>query len=225
MENLQLTKAYCQVNLLKGNRYLDDAGKIMNLYDEEFPEKSVGIEGLSMVNKGADLEELRVSTVRIWFAFREPDTRQYVYDQARRRIDEIVQIIHVTHARRFGLRLEQIWAVPEADRDSVVTSVADRVYDSSLLAKEGTISSFEVMVETKHESVDVILRVRPVRRAKEAGPDDHLPDFGIMFDTDISTSGKELPISDIRKFFRGAERWLKESMPALADQVMSEVSQ
>ena len=50
MPNLVLAKAFCQVNTVKGNRYLDDAGLIMNAYADQFPEMNVGLNGLIMTN-------------------------------------------------------------------------------------------------------------------------------------------------------------------------------
>ena len=217
---LVLVKAYCQVNTLKGHRYLDDAGKIMNLYDDTFTEKSVGLDGLHMVHKGATLEGLRVTIDRIWLAFAKPDTLQYVFDNASKLTNQVAEIINVTEAERFGLRLEHLYPI----EDTVTArAMAAGIFREALLPEDMQLSTFEAVVEAHGDDLNVILRVRPVRRSAEPEEAKALLEFGIMFDADIYRRGKPLLISDLRKFYRAAEGWVKSSLPSLVEHVTSEV--
>jgi len=221
LAELVLVNAYCQVDILKGFRYLDDAGKIMNKYDDDFPEKTVGVEGLHMVNKGGVLNELRVSPQRIWLRFAKPDTLQYVLDHAWPLIRDVAAIIDVVEARRFGLRLEHLY--PVSDAEAATRTAAGTIFADALLGAGAEPSSFEAIVETKAKDLEVVLRVRPVQRAIKPRETDTLPDFGIMFDADICWGGEAAPVADVRKFLGACGKWVKSSLPPLAERVMAEV--
>ena len=108
MNDLMLKAAWCQINTEHGYRYLDDAGKVMNAFAEDFPELAVGLEGLSMKAPGAKLEEVRVSTTAAWASFDRPDTLQYVVDQSWRVFKVVVELIGVQTASRFGMRMHYL---------------------------------------------------------------------------------------------------------------------
>ena len=134
MADLVLVNAFCQVNILKGFRYLDDAGKIMNRYDDDFAEKSVGLNGLDMSTKKEDaiLREMRVSSRHIWLRFSKPDTYQYVIDHGSSRIREVADIIDVSSASRFGVRLEYLY--PVRDAAIATRSAAGAIFKESFVA-------------------------------------------------------------------------------------------
>jgi hypothetical protein len=218
---LVLVNVFCQVDILKGFRYLDDAGKIMNKYDDDFPEKRVSPEGLHMINKGAVLSEVRVSPEQIWLGFAKPDSLQYVLDHAWPLVRDVAAIIEVVEARRFGLRLEHL--CPVSDAEAATRSAARTIFADVLLPASAEPSFFEAMVETKAEDLEIALRVRPVRRVIKPREPDTLPDFAMMFDADIHRGGEALPVADVRKFLRACGSWVKSSLPPLAKRVMAEV--
>jgi hypothetical protein len=219
VSKLRLISAQVQVNTIRGNRYLDDAGKIMNLYDSAFPEKRVGLDGLHMVNRDAKLSEMRVTIDRIWLGFTEADTLQYVIDHAARVTDEVAKIIEVTEASRFGIRLEHL--NPADDAEAAVHRLAKAIYTDALRPDTWEISSLEAMVEVRVAKVNVIIRVRPVRRDPRV-EERSLPEFGIMIDTDIFRQGNPLSLSELRKFLREATQWATSSLPQMASRVIGD---
>src|SRR3712207_5470602 len=100
MTLMNLFNSYVQVNTIRGNRYLDDAGKIMNFYDDDFPEKEVGLEGLNMKNKESKLRTVQVTTDRIWVHVHQPDTLTYAMDNSFKVVEQISDIIGVTSFKR-----------------------------------------------------------------------------------------------------------------------------
>lgn len=215
-----LAQAFCQVDVVKGFRYLDDAGKIMNEYDAEFPEKNVGIQGLTMSNKTATLRGLAVSVSRIWLSFFKPDTLQYVLDQSWQRVNKITELTGVTGATRFGFRTENV--VPIEDEDAVMKKVGPRVITPTILPKdEKTLRSFGAMAEIRLDDMEAAIRVHLVRKADKA-VESELPEQGIMFDIDVYRGGDMLPINEYRAFLRKAIGWLDSYLPTLMREVVGQ---
>ena len=90
-----LTDSYFQANTIKGHRYLDDAGKIMNRWDSEFPNKDVGLQGLSMRNPDALMRELRVDNRTIWIRFSFADRLRQITELSINITTEICEILEV----------------------------------------------------------------------------------------------------------------------------------
>lgn len=215
MSDFFIPNVYCQVNTIRGNRYLDDAGKIMNLYEEQFSSMNVGVDGLVMSSKGEKFRQAKVTTDSIWTSFRSPDTLQYVYDHGLRFIKAVADIIEVSHASRFGLRVESV--MPAEKTADIMEPVLSNVFSEGLLKRHsGEPVAYEVFIERKMEGLTVALRIKPVERVGEPKPEDDAPERGLMFDADIHRDGGSLPIDDLRKFFRNADQWLKSTLPEIA---------
>jgi hypothetical protein len=129
--DIVLAKAYAQVNTVKGWQYLDDAGKVMNRYEDTFPDMSIGPQGLVMRNPVAAIDEARVSGRDIWIGFTRPDTVRYVIDQSWSFISFVAATISVTQATRFGLRLQYI--VPRDDLTNDIDATAAVLFATAFL--------------------------------------------------------------------------------------------
>ncbi len=223
MDDLRLVKAFFQLDTVRGYRYIDDAGRIINKYEVEFPEAIVaGLQGLRMANSGATVEELKVSSHKIWLSFNRPATPAYVSDNAIRIGRDIAKMIAVTHASRFGLRFEYVMSVDDAE--TAARRCAAVIYAEPFLPPASEVSTFEAMVETKVDDIEMAMRVHPVMRA-EGAKDEDIPEFGMMFDMDFYRRGEELPLSEVRKFTRTAHKWLRDSLPEFSARLMSEVAE
>jgi len=226
MGDLVLVRAFCQLDFIKGNRYLDDAGKIMNEFEGEFPEKEVGVKGLTMVNRDSPLRRAFVSVDRVWTGFEEPDTLTFVADQAWRVFKTVCEIIEVSEAKRFGIRFEHLYPLRlEGDAlAGAIRSTATRAVGASLLAAvPENLSSFEAILDSTWKDVGVRLQLAPVRRLVEPESPDGLPDHAIMFDADIHREAKSMPVSDARRLFRAGVEWITEEFPGVAKAVLGEV--
>ncbi len=103
-----LYSTYLQVNTVRGYRYLDDCGKIINKYDREFPNKTWQLQGLALSNPDATLRAINVTVDRIWVQFERPDTLTYAADNGARVIEEICEMLEVNLFSRFGLRAQYL---------------------------------------------------------------------------------------------------------------------
>lgn len=220
MNNVELVvaNAYFQANIIKGWRYLDDAGKIANRWLDQFTETSVGIDGLIMRNPDAILRELRVSVDRIWLAFSTPDTIRLVCDQSAKICTEISDIIDVDSYKRLGIRLEYLHGMPDTKScERLVSSnlVPDSFRDS-LKAAGLDLHSADTNINLYDSKLKVRLSIRPVRRARKPSKPDKLPDIGVMFDVDLYQD-EQTDKAKILTFVRAVEAWGNENVLRIAE--------
>ena len=216
--DLVVANAYFQANLIKGWRYLDDAGKIANRWLDQFTETTVGIDGLIMRNPDATLRELQVSVDRIWLAFSAPDTIRLVCDQSAKICTEISDIIDVTSYKRLGTRLEYLHPMPDAESCQRLVSgnLVPISFQNSLKATGLDLDSAEVNMNLYDSKLKVRLSIRPAKRARKPSKPDKLPDIGVMFDIDLYQE-EQTDKAKILTFVRAVEVWLNENVYKIAE--------
>ena len=215
--DLVVANAYFQANLLKGWRYLDDAGKIANRWLDQFTETTVGIDGLILRNPDATLRELRVSVDRIWLAFSAPDTIRLVCDQSAKICTEISDIIDVGAYKRLGIRLEYLHAMSdiEACQRLVNSNLVPDSFQNSLKATGLDLHSAEVSMNLHDSKLKVTLSIRPARRVRKPSKPDKLPDIGVMLDVDLYQD-EQTDKAKILTFVRAVEAWVSENVYRIA---------
>lgn len=103
----KIERCFFQANLIKGGRYLDDAGKIINDYEDYYEDYNVGTLGLVFkLRKTAEMpDELSVNMQRIWMAYYGEESFKRAIEQAPRIIKNISKHIEVLLFQRFGFRV------------------------------------------------------------------------------------------------------------------------
>lgn len=218
-----LITAFVQANTVRGNRYIDDAGQIVNDWEETFPQWEMGLQGMKMSNQQATMRELNVDTKRIWVRFEEPESLHEVSRQSRRVIDSVSRTIGVDTFSRLGFRLHYVVSYPDdpefayAYYKNVFTSDVARLMETMTMDEK---HSFELNLPLKDGDLNIVLRTAPVMRTEEADPD-KLPTLGIMFDADayITTPTR---VQLIGAFFKEVEQWTNRGLPALIAQFLRE---
>ena len=214
MPSMNLAEAYIQVNTIKGNRYLDDAGKIMNAYDDEFPEKEVGLEGLNMKSGESKVRAVRVTTDRIWVNIHRPDTLTYAMDHAFKIIERISDIIAVASFKRVAMRLQ--YFVDVGGTQNTERLVVDHALSPAASAALGEIWTGERVLldlafRIKHGDLLVNLHVAQSHQDQRAKTEDELPARAIIIDPDIFRLG-EFSLLAFRRFLRDAEQWTRSDL-------------
>ena len=214
MPKSKLVGAFFQMDTVRGNRYLDDAGQIMNQYEAILPQMDVGIEGLRMRGGDGPIREMRVSTRQIWISFQDPDSLQLAIDHALPVVQSICEIIHVTAAKRFGLRTEFLASPP--DMKELISPLANDLFSSSLIETQDKISTFETMLGFQWDDLHGNVRVRPVQEVRGGTVREN---FGLMFDIDVYQEGADLQVNKLNTFLRSAHGTIKERTSLLEKKV------
>lgn len=220
-----LVEAFFQASTVKGHRYLDDAGKIMNRWDAHFPEKSVGLDGLIMANADSVFRGLRVDTRTIWIHCSLPDSLNRVVSLAHDTTAEIAKIIEVDQFRRIGLRLQYVYGVQNLE--NAAQQMAENLFstswcnmtDPSFLSRSG----FEFMVPLGTEELAANLRVGVVKRDPKVKVKEKIPETGIMIDLDIIRS-QITDIRDLKGILGKAKSLVEDKLPTIRDNVLQGVN-
>jgi hypothetical protein len=220
--DLIIANAYFQANLIKGWRYLDDAGKIANRWLDQFSETSMGIDGLIMRKPGATLRELQVSVERIWLAFSAPDTVRFVCDQSAKICTDISDVIDVNSYKRLGIRLQYIYGMPDIESCQTLSRklVSHSAWDS-LKAAGLDLSSAEVSMNLRYSELKLKLSISSVKRVVTPTKPDKLPSIGIMIDMDLYQD-KETAKAKILSFVRAVENWVNKNLNRIAELSLKE---
>ena len=210
-----LADSFFQANTIKGHRYLDDAGKIMNRWDSEFPTKDVGLGGLLMTNPNAMLRELRVDNRTIWIHLYFPETISQIIDLSVNITEEICEIIDVKQFSRLGLRLNFIHDL--GDSGNMLDSVGSNIFSSQCLelAKTfGTSGGFDFALALTTKDILITLHVAAIKKRREAKLDKDLPESGVLVDADIFREGTSY-LDDMKRFSRLAKDWVDSELPKM----------
>lgn len=220
MSKRWLTDTFFQATTIKGHRYLDDAGKIMNRWDSEFPNKEVGLTGLLMRNPDAMLRELRVDTRTIWIHFGFIDTLKQITDLSINITTEICDILEVKQFSRLGLRIQFIYDMREtAGANSQITS---RIFVPALqdiMKGRQPQDSFEFVMNTGTQRNPVTLRVATVEKKPEAKAPSGFPEQGLLVDVDIFQKETKY-LDDLKRFMRFAVSWVDKELPRIEDTIL-----
>lgn len=100
-------RAFFQANTIKGGRYLDDSGKIINEYVEAYKDLSVGLNGLRLgQSNNADMpDEIVVDINRVWLACYGQGCIKKIKESAEMITKTISRHIGVDLYSRLGLRV------------------------------------------------------------------------------------------------------------------------
>lgn len=221
-----LVQGVCQVDTVRGWQYLDDAGKVMNAYDEVFEAKTVTTDGLRMGNpRSGAITQAQVTPKMIWAAFELPDTPKLVIDQSAKFVSRVAELIHVVSARRLAIRIAYLVPLAVKEIDDLVASGG--LFE--VAAIEGTslkADKFEVTLVSKvpqlAKDASATLRLQQATRSAEA-PQKY-PESGLMIDLDVYReveSPEEIPLADYRKFLADAAPWIDQQVAAVAHNVRS----
>ena len=104
--DLKLQDSFYQLNLIKGFKYIDKAGEIVNLYYEgdKPPNLNVGIDGLYLKSPEEYIEVLKYSSDRLWMKFDKINTIDQVIQFIRKPINITKDIQKVEIISRIGWR-------------------------------------------------------------------------------------------------------------------------
>ncbi len=210
-----LVDSFFQANTVRGHRYLDDAGKIMNRWDSDFPNKDVGIAGLLMRNPKATMRELRVDNRTIWIHFNFPKTVKQILELSINTTEEICEIIDVKQFSRLGFRLHFVYAI--GDPSTMIDEIASKMFNSTcwqMIKNHGSASGFDFAVPLSTKGASITLHITIIKKKPEVEAPKDFPESGILFDVDIFRDGNSY-LDDMRRFMKSAKKWVDEELPII----------
>lgn len=106
LTRLNNTESFLQVNLVKGYKYVDRAGEIVNKYHikNKAPEFTMNLEGLVMVNPTEEIDTLKISSSILWAKFTKSDPLDMIKRSFIKESTLILSTIEVSEISRIGWR-------------------------------------------------------------------------------------------------------------------------
>jgi hypothetical protein len=216
-----LINVFVQANTIKGNRYIDDAGKILNKYAEDYTDKEVGLSGL-LLGRPKNSEKLpyniRVDLVRIWMQFHSPSEVSQTLPKASEIVREISDIIGVTHFSRLGLRA--VYFLPISLEHPVIRKFADMALGTSMrneMNRMGGELQFETTIRGTSRDLSLLIGARTIKVPDEPKPGD-FPTDGVAFDVDAYDTGV-LDVARMRRFLLTARDAIEKQFDTIGSEI------
>jgi len=189
--------SFIQVNTIKGFKYIDKAGEIVNRYvvDEIPPQFSMGLHGLIIEKPKEKIEELKVSPQVIWMKFQEPDSLDMIADIYSKESLEILKILGVDKVSRIGWRNYFIYEFKNEQEQKKYLSSLHKISNQKL-------SLLRLEVETNSYFAANLI-IQPVVK------NDENKTRGVLFNIDVFFR-EEMEISKISNMLKDFRNYLKE---------------
>lgn len=192
LNKLNNPESFMQINTIKGFKYIDKAGELVNLYhrNNTAPQFSMGLSGL-LINEPKDkIDELKITSQVVWAKFTKIDSLDMISGLFSKEAEQILKILEVKKISRIG------W------RNYFVYEFQDKAKQDEYLKKFTTIdntrpSILRFEIETG-KAFGANLIIQPVVK------NDTNKTPGVLFDVDVFKNGEieAKDISSMLNFFR-----------------------
>lgn len=196
LNKLHNPECFVQANTVKGYKYVDLAGEILNDFITKTrpPEFNMGLNGLVIKKPRGKIEELKASADQIWMKFVEIDSLDMVADLFSKEAKKIFETLVVQQISRLG------W------RSYFIYDFADKAEQTRYFEKLTVMPDFEIKVLRADVKTDKKFRVnlglKPV--VKE---EDSKKIHGVLFDVDLSQDG-QIDVSEVPKLLKEYRSYL-----------------
>jgi hypothetical protein len=106
IQKLNNVESFLQINFIKGYKYIDRAGEIVNYFykDNKEPKFVMNLSGLDIINPDEKIESIKISSKSFWAHFLQPDSLEQMDSFFGIKAKDIVKILDVEDMSRIGWR-------------------------------------------------------------------------------------------------------------------------
>jgi len=184
-------RAFFQAETVKGARYIDDAGKIINDYADDYYDISVGMGGLHLDKPKRDdmPDEIVVDMNRIWIACYGEGSIKKVKENAEEITKSVSRHIGVDSYSRLGFRVYYFKSTAN------VKEYVQQLYLRTASTELQTIVPAERVLEMSprtrfsDSSFSIWLMIQPITIARPPEKKTDYVSDGVIIDVDISEDG------------------------------------
>lgn len=193
--NLKNPESFIQVNTIKGFKYIDKAGEVVNNFhkDDRPPQFTMSLHELIIQKPHDKIETLKVSSQILWMKFSIIETLDSVSSIFLQETENILSIFDVTKVNRIGWRNYFIYEF--TDKSEQENSL------NKLTPINGhKVSSINLALDTQH-NFKANLGVQPVIKKETQNI------YGLLFDVDIYQESV-INFKEIRKILNNFKSYL-----------------
>lgn len=192
LNKLNNPESFIQINTIKGFRYIDKAGEIVNAYHKEnsVPQFTMSLSDL-VINKPKDkIDVLKITSQAVWAKFTQIDSLDMVSNLFAKEAEIILKILDVEKVSRIGWRSYFVYEFQGETKQDEYLKKFTVIDNAKLLV-------LRLEVKTG-KSFGANLVIQPVVK------NDTYKTSGVLFDIDVFQTGKidSDKIATILKSFR-----------------------
>jgi hypothetical protein len=178
LNRLKNPESFIQINTIKGFKYIDRAGEIVNVYHKKnaVPKFIMGLDGLLIDKPKEKIDQLKITPQIIWAKFSVPDSLDMVANLFSKEVENILHILEVEKISRIGWRNYFIYEFQDKAKQNEFLQKIAVIKDTKLL-----MTRLEVKTN-KDFNANLILQ--PVIKKDEEKT------TGILFDIDLFKNGE-----------------------------------
>lgn len=186
LNKLKNPESFIQLNTIKGFKYIDRAGEIVNVYHKNnmTPQFQMGPNGLVIEQPKEKIEQLKVTAQVVWAKFSKIDSLDSISNLFTKESEAILKILEVDKISRIGWRNYFIYEFTNEEEQ-------DKYLKKFTVIKGTKPTMVRLEIETGKDFSANLMLQPVIKNDEEKTP-------GILFDVDIFQKG-ELGSKDISK--------------------------
>lgn len=190
ISDLKIAESFVQISFIKGYKYIDKAGEIVNEFhvgDKE-PLFTMDLGGLVINSPENEISEIKISSQMYWAHFIEPSSLESIVSSYLKKCEKINEILGIQKVKRVGWRL---YFVKEFNKESERDDAFHKLnLDSDIVFEAGLYS-------IKKNDYDAKIRFRKATKLD----DNKTPSLIIDIDLfKIAEANKNIGIGEIKTF-------------------------
>ncbi len=197
LNKLKNPESFIQINTIKGFKYVDKAGEIVNAYhkNNSAPKFQMGLNGLIIEQPKDKIDELKVTAQVIWAKFSEADSLDSIATLFAKESEGILKILEVEKISRIGWRNYFVHEFLSKEKQDD--------YLKKFTVIENTKPTIMKLEIKTGKDFNANLMLQPVIK------NDENKTSGILFDIDIFQNGEFEP-KDISKLLKEFRQYLAD---------------
>lgn len=186
LNKLKNPKSFLQVNTVKGFKYVDRAGEIVNAYHKEniAPLFSMDLNGLTIVKPIESIEQLKITPEIFWMKSGKVDSLDMISNIFCREAEKILKMLDIQEVSRIGWRNHFIYEFANKEDQ-------EKYFKKFTIIENSTLSLIRLEIKTNRD-FNANLVLQPVIK------DENKETFGVLFDLDLYIN-KEVELIQISK--------------------------
>lgn len=197
LNKLKNPESFIQINTIKGFKYVDKAGEIVNAYHKKntAPQFAMGLNGLVIEEPKEKIDQLKVTAQVIWEKFSEIDSLDMISTLFSTDAENILKILEVDKISRIGWRNYFVYEFDSKEKQDE--------YLKKFTVIDSTKPSLVRLEIKTGKDFSANLMIQPVIK------NDTDKTHGVLFDVDIFQNG-EFESKNISKFLKDFRQYLAD---------------
>lgn len=203
LNKLQHPSSFIQLNTIRGFKYVDKAGEIVNEYHNKNtpPEFVMNLNGLVIKNPSSTLDELRITPNTIWARLESAGSLEQIESAFQKNVETITSILEIEKVKRFGWRNYYIFECQSKEE-------MGGYFKKSSSITMGNLTYLEISI--KKGDIEANVRIKQMIKVDDSEK------YGVLFDIDTFMN-KEVEVSEIKNLSGQFKTFLKKDFLSLVN--------